>query len=147
MAEQVFAPIASDDDQVRIVDDEEEEYQETEDHTLSFKFNQTVHIDRNTGEVYLNLENPSFSSNKLVVSLVADDGKKGDERTVMARSGAVDPGYGLPSIHLNDRGYEVVNSGIRKGIVVLTPYDKEDYEKASIGVELPVNIELEKDKK
>ncbi len=143
LAEQVYAPIQSDSDQVRVIDDDESEYQVTKDHTISFKFNQTVHIDRNTGEIYLNFENPSFSANKLVISLVLDDSKKKEDRTVIAQSGAVDPGYGLPSIKLNDRGYDVVNSGVRKGIVVLTPYDRENYEKASIGVELPVNIEIE----
>ncbi len=143
LAEQVYAPIRSDSDQVKIIDDDEDNYREAKDHTMSFKFNQTVHIDRSTGEVYLNLENPSFSANKLVVSLVVDDAKKDAERTVIAQSGAVDPGYGLPSIKLNDRGYDVINSGVRKGIVVLTPYDRESFEKASIGVELPVEIEIE----
>ena len=78
-----------------------------------------------------------------MISLVLDDAKMDEDRTVIAQSGAVDPGYGLPSIKLNDRGYDVINSGVRKGIVVLTPYNKDSFEKASIGIELPVQIEIE----
>ena len=143
LAEQIFAPIESDEEQIRIIDDEEDEYQESKDHSISFKFNQTVHIDRNTGEVFLNLENPSFSASKLVISLEVGDKKKGEERTVIAQSGAVEPGYGLPSIKLNDAGYDVINSGVREGTVVLTPYSKDNDEKSSIGLELPVQIEIE----
>ncbi|MBO6214658.1 MAG: hypothetical protein J6N76_03875 [Lachnospiraceae bacterium] len=138
--DQIYSPIESDEDQIKIAE-EEEPPAETLENTMSFRFDETLHIDPATGNVYLNFENPSYSTNKVVISLYSEDDNGG--RTLLAESKAIEPGFGLSYLTLNHLGYEAVNSGVRKGYIVLNAYNEEDDSKAMVDSTLPVNITIE----
>ena len=138
--DQVYAPIEPDDDQIRI-QSEEEPPVNTLENTMSFKFDETLHIEAATGNVYLNFENPSYSTNKVVISLYSES--EGGMRTLLAQSKGIEPGYGLTYLTLNHEGYEAINSGVRNGYIVLTAYDSEDDSKAMVDSTLPVKITIE----
>ena len=158
VANRTFATVETDRNQVRIPDEEKTEtppdkervlYPDTDEDTqpddaeklneIEFRFNETIHIDRNTGYCYLNFENPSYAQNTMVIYFAAED----EERTIMARSGAVTPGHKLDYLELEDAGYDIINSGVRTGVVVLVAYDSETSEKAMVNTELPVRIVLD----
>lgn len=139
-AEQPYAPIPSDENQIRIPEEKEPENPKNSGsgNSISFKFNEALHIDPKTGNVYINFENPSYAKNKIVVTLLAEG-----DRSMMARSGGIAPGHGLNYLRLNDNGYEKINSGINIGIITLTAYDAVTNDKAMINTELPVRIVIE----
>ncbi len=137
---QTYAPIDSDTNQIRIDDEEAPENMGA--NMLSFRFNETLHVDANTGNVVLDFKNPSYATTKLVVTLEADNGD--GSRTVMAESGAVEPGYGLYYLTLNDAGYDLINSGVREAYIVLTPYSTSDDDKSMVDTTLPVTITIDR---
>ena len=142
-----YAPIVTDKNSTRIEEMEDtpgdqpntEETPQNKDktHRFSFRFNETIRIDSEKGRCYLDLKNPSTSSNKLVAVLFADDG------TIMAESGGIDPCFGLEYLTLNENGYEKINSGATTGKIVLTAYDKNTNDKAMIDSSLPVTLVIE----
>ena len=139
-AEQPYAPIPSDENQIRIPEEKEPENPKNSGrgNSISFKLDETLHIDPETGNVYINFENPSYAKNKIVVTLLAED-----DRSEMAKTGAITPGHGIKTLRLNDNGYEKINSGVRSGIITLTAYDTENNDKAMVDTELPVHIAIE----
>lgn len=136
-ADQPYAPIPSDKNQIRITEEKEPENRSSGS-SISFKFNETLHIDATTGNVYINFENPSYAKNNIVVTLVSED-----DRSEMAKTGAIAPGHGIKYLRLNDNGYEKINGGVRSGIIMLTAYSAETNDKAMVDTELPVHIVIE----
>ncbi len=137
--DQPYAPVVPDHDQIIIKDDEAKEEDSSGTNSLSFRFNETVRIDSKTGNCYLDFRNPSNNPNMLVVSLYADN----ESETLIAESGAINPGYGLSYLKLNKDGYAAVKSGVRKGHVLITAYSKETNDKAMVDSELPVQLTIE----
>ena len=138
-ANQTYAPIESDGNQIKIQDSDEAVVSEV--NSISFKFDETLHIDPDDGRCYLNFENPSYATNKIILSLEVE--KSDGSRVTIARSGAIEPGYGLAYLSLNDEGYEMINSGITEGYIELTPYDKSTDDLSMVQTELPVKITIE----
>ena len=132
-----YSPIASDSNQIRIPE-EEGQKAGSSGNSISFRFNETLHIDAETGNVYIDFKNPSYAKNNIVVTLEAKD-----DRSVMARTGAISPGYGVDYLRLNDNGYEKINSGAREGVITLKAYSVENNDKAMIDTELPVHIVID----
>lgn len=144
VASRPYATAEPDKKQIRIPDetpkeDPENKGEEGPRHSLTFRFNETLHIDPSNGYCYLNFENPSYATNMIVVTLESDDGSK----TVMARSGAVTPGHRLDYLTLTDAGYDLINSGTSTGNIVLTGYDSETSDKAMVDSVLPVHIVID----
>ena len=135
--DQIYAPVKPDEHQI-IIDKEEAPPGNGAANTLAFGFNETLHVNSDTGDVYINLTNPSYSTHKFVATLETADGG-----VVMAESGAIEPGHGLESMHLTGDGYDAINSGVRDGMVVLTPYDAVDDSKSMVDSKLPVTIVIE----
>lgn len=134
-------------------------------HTIAFTFDQEILVSLSSGACELNFENPKYDDHKLVVELQFSDtvatevlgstGRtaaeqaiiegKGDYnpdacRVSLAKSGAVDPGYGLTCVYLNDFAQENLSPGEYSGYVSLTPYDEKTNDKSMIETELPVRI-------
>lgn len=137
--DQTYAPIAADKNQIRITDQGEERDAPDGENVLSFSFDETLHIDPETGYCYINFGNPSYATNKIVVRLEADN----DARTVMAQSGAIEPGHGLRFLNLNADGATLINEGLRKGFIILTPYHNDTDDKSMVDSTLPVKITIE----
>ncbi len=143
--DQIYAPVEPDRNQI-IVPPSEEPVSSGDDkadpsgpmNRLSFRFDETLHIDPSTGDCFINFSNPSYSSNKIVIRL-----ESSDDRTLMAQSGAVEPGHGLKHLELTDAGYDKINSGIRSGYIVLKAYRNEDDSRSMLDTELPVHIVIE----
>ncbi len=133
----VYAPIPTDSNVIKIVKEEEPPPTDAP-NRVSFQFNETLHIDPDNGRCYLNFENPSYSSNKIVIKLMSDD-----DDSIMAESGGIEPGYGLKYIPLNDNGYDKVNSGATSGHIVINAYDCDTNDKAMIDSTLPVTLVID----
>ena len=134
---QIFAPIDEDRHQI-VADDETDEPTNPGSQTISFRFNQTIHIDPSTGHAYLDFTNPGKSTNKIVVRL--EDSADG---SVMAESGAIMPGYSLDYLTLTNDGIDRINAGTRDGTIVLQAYSVADDSKAMVDSRLPVVLEIE----
>ena len=145
IATRTFATVDTDKKQIRITDDttedkpDEEQSSESPVNSMEFQFNETLHVDPANGNCYLYFVNPSYSKNMIVIRLEADN----EEHTVMAKSGAVTPGHKLDYLTFEDAGYDLINSGMRTGRIVLTAYNSETSEKALIESDLPVRIEID----
>lgn len=137
--DQIYAPIAADKQQIRITDQGEEEGTSDAEHVFAFHFDETLHIEPATGNCYINFGNPSYSTNKLVVRLEANNA----ERTVMAQTGAIEPGHGLRFLDLNADGITLVNEGLEEAFIVLTPYNSVNDDKSMMESTLPVHITTE----
>ncbi len=132
----IYAPIVPDKEVVKIKSDEEATVKPSSGtNKMSFQFNETLHVDPKDGSCYINLSNPSYSTNKLVAKLLS-----GDDESVMAQTGGIEPGYGLSSLQLNDNGYDKINAGIRNGYILLTAYNNITDDKAMVDSKLPVTI-------
>ena len=135
-ADGIYAPIESDKRQIKVSDAGEPP---SEGNSISFEFDETLHIDPETGFCFINFTNPSNDRNKLIIRLEADN----EERTLLSETGAVDPGYSLQYLVLNDAGFEQINNGLRSAYIVLTAYDSETNDKAMVDTELPVRISID----
>lgn len=134
-------------------------------HTIAFTFDEEILVSLSTGACELNFENPKYDDHKLVVELQFSDAvatevlgstgrtnvaqaaceAKADYdpetyRVSLAKSGAVDPGYGIACVYLNDFAQANLSPGEYSGYVSLTPYDEKTNNKSMIETELPVTI-------
>ena len=137
--DQTYAPIAADKNQIRITDQGEERDAPDRGHVFAFHFDETLHIEAATGNCYINFGNPSYSTNKLVVRLEANNA----DRTVMAQTGAIEPGYGVRFLDLNADGIALINEGLEEAFIVLTPYNSATDDKSMMESTLPVHITIE----
>lgn len=137
-SDQIYAPIEEDRHQIVADDDEDEPTESTGQRTISFRFNQTIHIDPSTGHAYLDFTNPSKSTNKIVVRL--EDKSDGG---MMAESGAILPGNSLNYLTLTNDGIDRINAGTREGTIVLQAYSMTDDSKAMVDSRLPVDLSIE----
>lgn len=136
-------------------------------HTIAFTFDEELLVSVSSGRCEINFENPKYDDHRLVVELQFSDtvatevlGSTGRtnleqtaletqedydpdaERVVIAQSGAIDPGYGIQYMQLNDFAAANLNPGEYTGYVTLTPYDAKTNDKSMIRTELPVTIKV-----
>ncbi len=106
-------------------------------HTLSVSLMENITISRSQGLVGLSFSNPAGNVNKLVAELLIEDAE--GNRTVVARSGAVLPGYEISQMTLTDEA-SILTGSETEGIIQLVPYDEKTESRGMVQVELPVNI-------
>lgn len=132
----VFAAIEVDPNQQKVQDSDLGD-RDLEEKELSFTFNEFIMINKTLGECKLDFVNPATDTNKVVVELQIEDEK--NNRITLASSKAIEPGYALDYLKLNEeaRGYlDTVSSGY----IVLMPYDMDTENKGFINAELPVSL-------
>lgn len=153
--------------QQNLPSEETEETQTTESKgsTLAFSFYQSIDILLSSGECVIAFANPSTSDNRIQIELqltdvtaVAAMGGTGRtpelqayydasedydptvERVSIAESGAIDPGYQLKTLPLNEFAKQNLKPGTYEGFVSLTPYDAKTNEKSVLTTDMPVTI-------
>jgi hypothetical protein len=105
-------------------------------HSLSFTFNETLYIYTSTRNCILDFTNPSGNTNSLVIELSIEDAN--GNRTIIAKSGAVLPGYRLQSLTL---GEDIqLDAGDYNGYITLFPYDTTTNNKSMVETELPDSL-------
>jgi hypothetical protein len=105
-------------------------------HSLSFTFNETLYINTSTHSCILDFTNPSGNTNSLVIELSLEDAD--GNRTVIAKSGAILPGYRLESLTLDENVQ--LDAGEYSGYITLFPYDTTTNNKSMVETELPVSL-------
>jgi hypothetical protein len=105
-------------------------------HSLSFTLNETVYVYTSTRDCILNFVNPSGNTNSLVLELSIEDAD--GTRTVIAKSGAILPGYRLQSMTLDEDVQ--LDAGSYSGYITLCPYDTSTNNKSMVETELPVTL-------
>jgi hypothetical protein len=105
-------------------------------HSLSFTFNETLYINTGTRSCILDFTNPSGNTNSLVIELSLED--TDGNRTVIAKSGAILPGYRLESLTLGENVQ--LDAGEYSGYITLFPYDTTTNNKSMVETELPVSL-------
>jgi hypothetical protein len=105
-------------------------------HSLNFTLNETVYVYTSTRDCILNFVNPSGNTNNLVLELSIEDAD--GNRTVIAKSGAILPGYRLQSMTLNEDVQ--LDAGSYSGYITLCPYDTSTNNKSMVETELPVSL-------
>ncbi len=137
-ADKEYVAIEADDSQQK--SDEDDDEVKGDSHSVSFSLMQNVSVSRSTGLVEISLANPSSNANKLVAELLVEDSS--GNYVVIARSGAILPGYEISQMKLTDEA-SAVSLGKSEGVVQLVPYDEKTEAKGMVELEMPVNITYE----
>lgn len=161
-----YTPVPYDEFQVRLPDDNKIE--DDRENIVSFEFESTIPIDMETGKCNLKFKLPGNTNHNVVVELQITDnqalellgttGRSEEEqaklnanehydpniyRTVLARSGAIKPGYQLDDLLLLDF---VKNSNITSGrynaMMYLQFYDTKTNKRALLETQVPVEINI-----
>lgn len=127
-----YAPAMLEPNAELLVDDDDEELEAPEGGgAVSIAYSVDVGIDLSEKTVSLIFENPSKSTQDMVVQLVIQD-------IVIAQSGRIEAGYGVTTLELLDTA--MLTEGIYEGEMMALYYDPITGEKAMINTEIPVTI-------
>lgn len=140
------------------LDDSDKSVVVSDTNTISFTFYEEIDVIKESGECVLDFINPKSANHKLVVTLEMDEdeakkafeGENWDKsscdreygRVIIAKSGAVEPGYILKALTLNSQARMCMKSGKYKGYVVLYAYDADTSELSNVQTELPVELDV-----
>lgn len=159
-----FAPVPYDKDVVPIPD--EPVSPNKDGNFVSFQFKQEIDVNKSTGHCNFEFKNPGNSNHNIVVQLQFTDaqavrimgstGRSEEEqkrlestpeydpetyRTVLAESGAIQPGYQLDSLRLTEQeNGATIPDGKYNAMIYLVFYDIDTNNRAMLESQLPVEI-------
>lgn len=137
----LYGSLDGDKNQYRISSDRELQLEDTEgvNTVISFTFGNVIEVNSETAECTIDYENPGISTNNAVIELQVKDG---NTYTTIAKSGKIQPGYGIKNLTLQDSAYSILSVGDLEGQVVLKSYDVNSDEKSIIDTVLPVVLRV-----
>ena len=98
---------------------------------MNFKDQVAIDLSDNTASLYYG--NPSESTQDVLLQIVVQD-------TLIAQSGRIVPGNELKTLNLAEGATDILQPGGYNGKLVLSFYNPETGEKATVNTEIPVNI-------
>lgn len=98
---------------------------------MNFKDQVAIDLSDNTASLYYC--NPSESTQDVLLQIVVQD-------TLIAQSGRIVPGNELKTLNLAEGATDILQPGGYNGKLVLSFYNPETGEKATVNTEIPVNI-------
>lgn len=163
-----YAPVPYDPDAIANPDAEDDQPR-TDGNFASFQFEQKINIDLTSGLCAFNFKNPGESNHNIVVQLqftdeqaktimgstgrteeeqaaleAAEDYNPEINRTTIAESGSIRPGYMLENLRLiSQPNGATIPPGTYNAVVYLIFYDIETNNRAMLDSQLPVVIEVE----
>lgn len=106
--------------------------------SVALVYSDQVTLDLAAGTVGLYYQNPSRSTQNVVVQVVVNG--SGDDKYLLAQSGVLEPGYMVTSLELNKDSGVTLSAGGYSGSLKLLFYDPETGERAIVDTDIPITI-------
>ena len=101
--------------------------------SVNLLFNDNINIDLSDNKATLYYGNPYESTQDVLLQIVVQD-------TLIAQSGRIVPGNQIKTLELDEEAAGLLQPGGYKGKLVLSFYNPDTGEKATVNTEIPVNI-------
>ncbi len=142
----VFRPVPTDSEQEELGEEDGGNWgggNQDDRNSVSYSINQVIAVRRSEKRCIVNLVNPSGSGYDIVLSISMTNGEAdSSEDVIVASSGAVEPGYRLSEVILEDFAVEALSPGTYPAVIHLSFYDREDHSLAMVNSNLEVKLEV-----